>query len=250
MNIVKILSASAKKGQFHFLEAINRAVAPAHVTKIADSIETFDEVLRPVIVAEVDFFGARRKYIIDGQHLYHALMRLGRDIPYVEVKIKTLEELIEKIALLNSSSKSWKIDDYIHTWSFYKKPYQVLLDLKNKYNMETVIIAQLLHSNVIVATSNYYGSNQRMSRLLKRGLLEIDDLEVTTKVLDNVKELAFITKDLNMFQKRIVVGTIIERIKANPKHDQKKFKDNAYAKREEIYANRDNLEAIKNLLKY
>ena len=107
MNDVKILKADSKKG-FNFLAGINREIIPSHVSKIADSIKTMGAVTRPVIIAEIDFLdNDKKKYIIDGQHLYTACLRLKIDIPYILVKIESTKDLIEKIAFGQFSSV-WK----------------------------------------------------------------------------------------------------------------------------------------------
>jgi hypothetical protein len=82
---VKWLSKAAKKG-FRTLDNVNRAIKPAHVTRMAESIMKLG-ILRPVVVAYLDFKGVKDYYIIDGQHLYHALIRLGYDIPYVIIDV-------------------------------------------------------------------------------------------------------------------------------------------------------------------
>jgi len=103
---IKMLSKSSAV-KVHLLAGINRGVSPGHVTKIAESISK-KGVLRPVIMAYIDFIdGIKKLYIIDGQHLYFAILRFNIDIPYALVDINTKEDLIETLALLNASSKSW-----------------------------------------------------------------------------------------------------------------------------------------------
>jgi hypothetical protein len=106
------LKANAKK-RFYFLAGINRPITPNQVTKLAASILMMG-IIRPIVIAELSFItGVKQKYIVDGQHLYNACLRLGINIPYIIVTVKNQEELIEKIALLNASSKSWTQFDYL-----------------------------------------------------------------------------------------------------------------------------------------
>ena len=84
---INYLSKDSKKG-FNLLAGINRPITPAQVSKMAESIQYFNDILRPVIVCKVNFLdGIEKTYIVDGQHLYMACMRLKIDIPYLEIKV-------------------------------------------------------------------------------------------------------------------------------------------------------------------
>lgn len=115
---MKILTLNKdSNSSFYFLAGINRPVIPQHVTKLSNSINEMG-VLRPVVIAVISFVtGKPLKYIIDGQHLFNALLRNNMDIPYIIINITDQVDLIEKIALLNASSRSWTLLDYIHAWS-------------------------------------------------------------------------------------------------------------------------------------
>ena len=81
----------------YFLAGINRGITISHVTKLANSIKMMG-VIRPIVCAYLDFIdGTKKLYIIDGQHLYYALMRYGMDIPYTLVTIKDKQQLVETI---------------------------------------------------------------------------------------------------------------------------------------------------------
>jgi hypothetical protein len=100
---IKWLTESSKTA-FSLLAGINRPINPSHVTKVATSIDKLG-CLQPIIVTQIDFInGKKLYYIIDGQHKFNALMRLGEAIPYVVIEIKDKQELVEAIALLNASS--------------------------------------------------------------------------------------------------------------------------------------------------
>ena len=143
---IKTLKITGTKG-FSLLAGVNRPVIPQHVTKLAASIEAMG-VIRPVVVARFDFLdGVMNTYIIDGQHLYHALMRMGWDIPYTEVVIKDNLDLAEHLALLNSSSKSWTMKDYITVWANVNKDYVKLNKYFNTYDIELMQLAEILMNN-------------------------------------------------------------------------------------------------------
>jgi len=171
MNI-KILKAGSKQG-FTVLEGINRKIVPSHVTKMHESIKKLG-VIRPVIVSNINFSkGKTETYIIDGQHLYHACLRENIDIPYVEITITNEKELIETLAMLNNSSKSWKLTDYIDAWAWINPQYRILNRLFETYDIELSTIAEILQYGGPV--TNAYGGS-RISRLIKTGQFDIADL--------------------------------------------------------------------------
>ena len=101
--------------------------------------------IRPVIVTSMNFIdGVRRTYVIDGQHLSTGLIRMGMDIPYIEIPIKDARDMIEHLALLNASSKSWTMDDYVLSWSYLEEDYRKLKNLKQVYDMDTNVLASIM----------------------------------------------------------------------------------------------------------
>ena len=138
---------------FNLLAGINRPVTPAHVTKISTSIQKNGNA-RAVIIVKVDFIdGVMKSYIIDGQHLFFALLRNNMDIPYVTMEVKNKEELVETIALLNTSSKSWTTMDYVSAWSSIVPDYVVLSKMYKTYDLELGQIAELAHTGTLAARS-------------------------------------------------------------------------------------------------
>ena len=183
MNI-KYLKANSKKG-FSFLAGINRSVNPSQVTKLSNSIDKMG-IIRPVIISNISFIdGKSVPYIIDGQHLYTACLRQNIDIPYIEIKIKDIIQLVETIALLNASSKSWVLQDYIQSWKVVNKDYIVLQKLYSTYDIEISQLAEILHKGFTISR---LGGITNMSRVLKRGDFSIKNLEQSKKLLDNVTD--------------------------------------------------------------
>ena len=130
---IKWLTESSKTA-FSLLAGINRPVNPSHVTKVATSIDKLG-CLQPIIVTQIDFINGRNQYyILDGQHKFNALMRLGEEVPYVVIDIKNKQELVEAIALLNASSKSWSMQDYVTAWSSLKEDYVKLNQYFERYD--------------------------------------------------------------------------------------------------------------------
>jgi hypothetical protein len=143
MEKIKFASPKSAWETFHYLEGINRDVIKPHVRIIQESIKLMD-VIRPVIVANINFIdGIKRRYIVDGQHLFEALINLDMEVPYLEIKIKDEYDLIKKIACLNASSKSWMLPDYVKSWSWLegKEDYRKLLKTHNTTRLSINVLA-------------------------------------------------------------------------------------------------------------
>lgn len=120
---------------------MNRGIDSRHVQKMIASVRKMG-VLRCVITTTTDIIeGVMKTYIIDGQHLATALEREGMPIPYVEIEIESEKDLIEKMAYLNNSSKSWELMNYINAWKMIEPDYMKLFKWKNMYDIEISMLA-------------------------------------------------------------------------------------------------------------
>lgn len=180
---MKIKTYSANSTQSFNLLPFNRAIIPQHVAKMVESITTPGiEVTRPVVCTKVDFIdGDRKMYIVDGQHLFQALIRLGWEIPVVFVTASNIEGLIEIIAKLNTTSKSWILDNYVDAWAVIDKKvdYRTLKKYREQYN--------LTYSTLISACcpDHLNDANLRM----KQGKFRIKDKELTATLLSNIQDI-------------------------------------------------------------
>lgn len=125
----------------HFLPGVQRTLILRHIDRLANSIQLYG-MIRPIVVVEVSFIdGYMRKYVADGQHALMACMRLGIPVPYVVVNgITNAQQLTELVAMLNSSSRSWKQGDYVNAWAQSKDDYKQLLFLKKKYDLDFDVV--------------------------------------------------------------------------------------------------------------
>ena len=122
---------------------MNRGIDSKHVQKMITSIRKMG-VLRCVIACTTNIIeGEWKTYIIDGQHLATALEREGQPIPYVEITVDSEEDLIEKMAYLNNSSKSWDLMNYINAWKMIRPDYMKLFKWKNMYDIEITMLAAI-----------------------------------------------------------------------------------------------------------
>jgi hypothetical protein len=208
------------KISFHYLTGINRGIYPAQVTKMFNSLLKIGNI-RPIVVAKLSFIsGKMEHYIVDGQHLYNALLRLGWDIPYVIIEIKDKQDLVEKIALLNSSSKTWSIQDYVTAWASLVPDYVKLNRYFQIYDIELNIIAAIL-SNV---SSN---SGSIISKRIKSGEFVIQDEEANVDILNGLTDILKIITRLSRYENRFVCTEYVNfRRTAGSSYNHKSFLKN------------------------
>jgi hypothetical protein len=232
---VKTLNITGSKG-FSMLAGINRAVVPSHVTKLASSLEKMG-VVRPVVVANIDFVnGTPTSYIIDGQHLYHALMRMGWDIPYTEITIK------DSIA----SSKSWSMRDYITVWANVNKDYVKLNKYFNTYDIELNQLADVLMNNSCAANT---GGNMTISRTIKRGEFTIDDEKRSVYLLNCVTDALKIVPRVDRLSNKLFISSFINFINSCVNYDHAQFMASLKIHKDKFKLSTQDQDEFKKLLK-
>lgn len=201
--------------KFNYLAGINRAINPGQVTKLAKSLEMMN-VIRPVVIAEMSFVnGKLAKYIIDGQHIFNALIRLGWEIPYVTIKVNDKQDLVEKIAMLNASSKTWTMADYVTAWSSLKEDYVKLNHYFQVYDFEITELAAILMGN-----SRGGGAH---TAILKLGEFKIVNEQRNVEILNNVTDMLKVVPRMNRFENRYAVKEYVKFLRGNHKYDHKSF---------------------------
>jgi hypothetical protein len=206
------------KKKISFLAGINRPIDPAQVTKLAVSVDLLG-TQRTIVIAELSFItGKKEWYIIDGQHLYHALMRNGQDIPYVVVAIKDKADLVEKIALLNASSKSWSTQDYITAWGSLKTDYVKLNEYLNRYDLEKAFTASVL--------MNFAHDGSGINKHIKKGTFEIINEEENVKILDYITDVLKVIPRQNRVENKYVCREFLNFIKGCPDYNHERFISN------------------------
>jgi uncharacterized ParB-like nuclease family protein len=201
-----------------YLAGINRPITPSQVTKLSKSIEKMG-VVRPVIIATFDFItGKPQKYIIDGQHLFNACIRLNKDVPYTEISVKDKQDLVETIALLNASSKSWTMQDFILAWGSLKPDYIKLNKYYNVYDMDLRFLASVLENNSVCSSS--------ISRRIKAGEFQIKNEALAVKHLDYVTDMLKVIPRLNRIENRYASIEYITFVINTPAYNHKVFLEN------------------------
>lgn len=212
------LKVMPKDGKgFDFLVALNRSIKPGQVTQIAKSINKMG-VIRPIVVAKFTYLGKQGTYIIDGQHLYHALLRNNSDFPYVEITVNDDADLVEKIALLNSSSKSWTLLDYIQAWSYVVSDYRILMKHFNTYDLEIQQLSSILHRG---AVSHHNGEN--MSKIIKTGLFNVLNEKQAIITLDYITDALKIIPRMDRMSNKLFVSAYVDYLNSKKDYDHAKF---------------------------
>ena len=195
-----------KKGELlSYLAGINRPIDPSQVTTMSNSTD-FMGLIRPIVVARISFItGKETSYIIDGQHLFNAMLRNDIPVEYVEIEVKDLTDLVEKIALLNASSKSWKLADYILAWSAVSEDYKKLNKYFNIYDFELSVLAGILSAGEV--KSNVGGAS--ITKAIKKGSFKIVDEEVQLSILDDLTDVLKVIPRMNRFENRYVCAEYV-----------------------------------------
>jgi len=190
------------KIQVNYLAGINRPITPSQVTIMAKSIEELG-VLRPIIIIETDCIsGKKENHVGDGQHLFNACLRVGVNIPYVVVQVDTKEELVQVMAMLNATSKTWSMLDYVRAFSSYNPNFVKLNHYFQVYDIEMSIVAAIL-SNLTVA-----GSSIAVKRI-KSGEIVIKDELQNVSILDNLTDVLKFVPRMSRFENRYLCAEYV-----------------------------------------
>ena len=126
-------------------------------------------VIRPIICVRVKFVdGTYQLYVIDGQHLFKSLMSEDLEIPYVVIDVENKIDMVQKMAMLNNSSKSWTLLNYVNAFKMHLKDYYDLNELREMYNIEPLMLATIC--------TNGNESSISGSRLIKSGDFKITNV--------------------------------------------------------------------------
>lgn len=189
--LIDVVYETTDYEKFKFLNQ-NRNVDTARIDKIISSMQ--EKLLKTEILVNKNF------EIIDGQHRYCALRKLGLPIRYVIDP----EAGIEDCRRMNQYNKSWMIQDWVLSWAECDdeetaKNYKNLMQCINDYNMPTYRILRLCNA------SRYTNKNKELVSKIKSGDLKFSEENVTdlartvTMVNDLISALAFTKKTNDVF---------------------------------------------------
>jgi hypothetical protein len=129
------------KGYERFKRIIgNRPVNEYHVQDLVRKISKNNLLEHfPIVVTKDD-------YIVDGQHRLAAARRMDLDVAVSTID-NTVDEVI--VAIVNSSQRAWKIDDFVN---FYAErgdeQYIFVKELREKHKLSSTVVVNLFSSNV------------------------------------------------------------------------------------------------------
>ena len=168
------IKKSTDHNQFKTLKG-NRIVYKVHLNQLLAKIREKNLLdVNPIIINE-------KKEVIDGQHRLAAASALGLPIYYIEKTGLGIDDII----MLNTASKKWKFDDYLH---FYVEQeyidYVILNDTTKKYGLSSNVTAAIL-------STDYENLKTPIVHLkkFKRGEFEIHDLEESINFIKNLIEV-------------------------------------------------------------
>jgi hypothetical protein len=165
---------------------MNREIISSHVDTMSQSIDTMG-VIRPVVCCETNMIeGVKKLYVVDGQHLLQSLERKKMKVDYVKIEADTPLELVQKMGHLNSTSKSWNLNDYVNAYKMLIPDYMTLFKMRNLYNLEYTAIAGI--GNM----SEAYESRS-VNANLKHGNFKITNDKLAKHCEDVNKLFTFIT---------------------------------------------------------
>ena len=122
---------------------LNRSIDYKHTAIMRQSVSLHGNN-RLVIVVKTDVIdGVMREYIADGQHLFEALVTLGKHIVYKYVIVGTKEQLVKLLTDMNNNSKPWTLMDYINAWAELSEDYKHLQRSINRYGIKPQGIAMV-----------------------------------------------------------------------------------------------------------
>ncbi len=214
------------KQSFSYLAGINRPIYPAQVTKLAESVIKMG-IIRPVVIAYISFIdGIKKSYIIDGQHLFNALIRNNMDIPYVAIDVKDKIDLVEKIALLNASSKNWSMSDYVTAWASLNQDYVKLNHYYQVYDIDLATLSTILMGGSVDGSGTV--------KIIKNGKFNIVDEKINVTILDNVTDLLKVIPRMGRNDNRYATREYIKFLRTTNTYNHKKFIENLKKNKKEF----------------
>ena len=122
---------------FQFLKG-NRNVRANHVRRLVESISKHNMLSKNPIIVDSNM------NVIDGQHRLAAAQSLGKAIYYVQAD----EYNFGDVLLLNTSSKQWDVEDFLHAYiTMGKEDYITLATFAKKYELPISISVMLLQGS-------------------------------------------------------------------------------------------------------
>jgi hypothetical protein len=130
-----------------------------------------------------------------------------------------MQELVEKIALLNNSSKSWSLQDYIVSWQNIHPDYKELMNQFNIYDIEMSQLAEILHYGISVRVSG----PSMVLKQIKTGAFRIKDLPKSKILLDQVTDMLKCVPRLDRASNKALISSYTQFVTTHSKYNHATF---------------------------
>ena len=210
--------------EFIPIEEINRETIDTHVRELRNSILRIGN-RRVLHVVETDVIdGTMRKYMMDGVHYREVLIAMGLPMFYTYLTVRSREDLIEQLAMLNNSVKRWTIKNYIKSWKFIKPEYIRLEQDTVRYGLTYVGVTMVALANPdrrrmtqIIKTGRFAILNENYQQILEYAadLIDIEELN-EIKVYPNrlVSELVRYYGSVTVYDHDIIKERLLQNVDA------------------------------------
>jgi hypothetical protein len=168
----------------------NRVTTTAHNKKMYLSVELLRYVLRPIVVALVN----GKYYIIDGQHLYRALVSMNLPVEFYLIEAESETEALKVMKQMNSSARRWGLSQFVKVntndkkANAYNKLLKFVTDYCDSVGMTIKVMSAIMYSE---ATFNENASAKAING--DYFVQNVPDVRIK-KRLDSLKRFYRITK--------------------------------------------------------
>lgn len=151
----------------------NRGVITQHIKKLVNTLSNDDLTgYMPIVVNE-------KMEVIDGQHRLEALKQLNLPVNYIVIAGTDLAT----VQMLNSSAKSWSLNDYVDSYiKCGNSNYKILSEFKNRWNLPLSISVSLL------MTDGQAGRSNGLGNLIKNGEFVVKSLRYADATATYISE--------------------------------------------------------------
>lgn len=184
----------------------NRKKNLQHINRLEQSIK--ERYLFTVITVN-------EKYeIIDGQHRFEVLSKLGLPINYVVCDGYGLAE----VHRMNTNSKNWTADDYMNAYvDLGYEEYVAYKQFKDKYKLSHSVARALLGHWSGGNTSSFFNSGNFKAKSYEKAIQDIERIRLIKPYYDGINRRSFINAMINLFRrKNFNFNQFLAKIKLQP----------------------------------
>lgn len=156
----------------------NRTLNKAQVSKLFTSIGE-----RPELASAAPIIVNDKMEVIDGQHRFAALQKLGLPIIYLQIEGLSLED----VQMLNSATKVWTPLDYAKSYSEQGiVDYDIYLAFRKKYQLSHNILLSYLS---IDSDADDMRGNGNTVQTFRRGKFKVHDMELAQRLCEQLSDV-------------------------------------------------------------